>query len=144
MLLPACEEYQLQPRNGLSISVLDVNFLVVFLGVSVWFAVMNHKVSMLQVIFSSQLYIKQLAALALLPPVFASCLLSLLLYGLCWLIAAIFSACRERRATWELLRRLVPFFAIPVVLLEVFEAIAALELLRQAGRRKDVLTGCRA
>lgn len=122
--------------------MLDVNFLVVFLGVSVWFAVVNHKVSMMQVIFSSQRHMRELAALSLLPPVFASWLLSLLLWMLCGLLATIQRSCRkEPRSTWELLRRLVPFFAILVVLLELFEALAALELLRQAGRRKDVLTG---
>eukprot|EP00434_Breviolum_minutum_P031555 symbB.v1.2.027900.t1/scaffold2896.1/size67727/2 len=137
------EEFQLKPRTGLSISMLDLNFLVVFLGVSVWFAVVNHKVSMMQVIFSSQVYMKEVAAWTLLPPVFSSWLL-------CLLVSAGGAAVRSMRrscckvkdeSTWDLVRCLVPLLAFLVVALELVEALLSLEILRRTGRGKDFVAG---
>lgn len=137
------EEFQLKPRTGLSISMLDLNFLVVFLGVSVWFAVVNHKVSMMQVIFSSQVYIKEVAAWTLLPPVFSSWLLCLLVSASTAAVRSMRRTCCKVRdeSTWDLLRKLVPVLAFLVVALEVTEALLALQLLRRMGRWKDFIAG---
>ncbi|CAK9114863.1 1 [Durusdinium trenchii] len=137
------EEYQLKPRTGLSISMLDFNFLVFFLGVSVWFAVVNHKVSMMQVIFSSQAYMKEVAAVTLLPPIFTSWISCFLVSQITRVVSSIRRRCchAQGESTWDVLRPLVPFFAFLVVALEVFEALAALEILRRMQRWKDFLAG---
>ncbi|CAJ1393426.1 unnamed protein product [Effrenium voratum] len=135
------EEFQLKPRVGLSISMLDFNFLVVFLGISVWFAVVNHKVSMMQVIFSTHTWMKEVAALTLLPPIFTSLVMCLLCSSCCALTRCLRRICKKSDPTWELLRKLLPIMTLVVVLLEVLEAAACLEILRTTARWKDYIAG---
>lgn len=136
------EECQLKPRAGLSISMLDFNFLFVFLGVSVWFAVVNHKVSMLQVIFSKHSLMEEVAALTLLPPVAFSMVFCMLAALGCSFTSCIRRSCRSTmRSSWDLLKALVPLLAPVVVLLQIAEAALCLDILRNTGRWKDYIAG---
>ncbi|CAE7275989.1 FKS1 [Symbiodinium pilosum] len=136
------EECQLKPRTGLSISMLDFNFLFVFLGVSVWFAVVNHKVSMLQVIFSKHAFMEEVAALTLLPPVVFSMVFCMLATLGCSFTSCIRRSCKSTlQSSWDQLRILLPALTPVVMLLQIAEAALCLDILRNTGRWKDYIAG---
>ncbi|CAE8613004.1 unnamed protein product [Polarella glacialis] len=62
------DKMQLQPRRGFRSSVIDMNFFLGFFGLSVWFAVVNHKISLLSRIYSGYPYSHLFQMLTSLPP----------------------------------------------------------------------------
>ncbi|CAE8594116.1 unnamed protein product [Polarella glacialis] len=63
------DKMQLQPRQGFVKSVVDINFFLACFALAVWFAIVNHKVTMLSGIYSGYPYMEKLQILSLLPPI---------------------------------------------------------------------------
>eukprot|EP00931_Biecheleriopsis_adriatica_P013175 TRINITY_DN11451_c1_g1_i1.p1 TRINITY_DN11451_c1_g1~~TRINITY_DN11451_c1_g1_i1.p1 ORF type:complete len:1910 (-),score=325.40 TRINITY_DN11451_c1_g1_i1:23-5515(-) len=136
------KEFQLMPRGGLSVAVLDFQFLLVFIGVAVWFAVVNHKVSWLPVVFSEVPYIEQVAALTLTPPVIFGLCFCMLAYVLANFVYCLRRACKfDDESAWNVLQCILPCAAIIVVALQVAESLLFLEVVRETGRMNDYVAG---
>eukprot|EP00930_Biecheleria_cincta_P034274 TRINITY_DN23700_c0_g1_i1.p1 TRINITY_DN23700_c0_g1~~TRINITY_DN23700_c0_g1_i1.p1 ORF type:complete len:1961 (-),score=292.91 TRINITY_DN23700_c0_g1_i1:88-5970(-) len=64
------DKMQLKPRKGFRDSVIGVDFFFKVFCLACWFAIVNHKLSLLSVIFSEYPLVDKLNMASLLPPIF--------------------------------------------------------------------------
>jgi len=63
------QKTQLKPLKGFRESVIGVNFLVSIFCLAIWFAILTHKLQLLEVIYSAYTRVVTLSVLTLLPPI---------------------------------------------------------------------------